>query len=150
MLDNKLIIDIPKGMEVDIEKSDLKAGIIAFKKRPFSYEDVISTLIDRGLSPVVANVTNSNVEKIVALDKLMDIAKCYNGDWKPDWNSKEYKHNIMRTSEYGITSSSDYMSVNTPRDEYGFAKGKPKRYFRVGLGKWLTERAFVKKYFSEE
>lgn len=32
MLDNKLIIDIPKGMEVDIEKSDLKAGIIAFKK----------------------------------------------------------------------------------------------------------------------
>lgn len=83
MLDNKLIIDIPKGMEVDIEKSDLKVGIIAFKKRPFSYEDVISTLIDRGLSPVVANVTNSNVEKIVALDKLMDIAKCYNGDWKP-------------------------------------------------------------------
>lgn len=76
MLDNKLIIDFPKGMEVDIEKSDLKVGIIAFKKRPFSYEDVISTLIDRGLSPVVANVTNSNVEKIVALDKLMDIAKC--------------------------------------------------------------------------
>lgn len=35
-------------------------------------------------------------------------------------------------------------------DEYGFAKGKPKRYFRMGFGKWLTERAFVKKYFSEE
>ena len=104
MLDNKLIINIPKRMEVDIEKSDLKAGIISFKKRPFSYEDVISTLIDCGLSPVVANVTNSNVEKIVALDKLMDIAKCYNGDW----NSKECKHNIILTSEYGITSSSDY------------------------------------------
>lgn len=43
-----------------------------------------------------------------------------------------------------------YMSVNTPRDEYGFVKGKAKRYFRVGLGKWLTERAFVKKYFSED
>ena len=109
MLDNKLIIDIPKGMEVDIEKSDLKAGIIAFKKRPFSYEDVISTLIDRGLSPVVATVTNSNVEKIVALDKLMDIAKCYNGDWKPDWkNSGEYKYNIMQTGAYGITTSSIY------------------------------------------
>lgn len=39
---------------------------------------------------------------------IKPIAKCYNGDWKPDWNSKEYKHNIMRTSEYGITSSSDY------------------------------------------
>lgn len=43
-----------------------------------------------------------------------------------------------------------HLSVNTPRDEYGLAKGKPKCYFRVGLGKWLTERAFVKKYFSEE
>lgn len=108
MLDNKLILDIPKRMEVDVEKSDLKAGIIAFKKKLFSYEDVIATLIDRGLSPVVANVTNSNVKKIVALDKLMDIAKCYNGDWKPDWNSKEYKHNIMRTNEYGITSCGNY------------------------------------------
>lgn len=106
--DNKLVLDIPKGMEVDVEKSDLKAGIIAFKKSPLSYEDVISTLIDLGFRPVVANVTNSNVKKIVALDKLMDIAKCYNGDWKPDWNSKEYKYNIMRTNEYGITFSSHY------------------------------------------
>ena len=105
---NKLVLNIPKGMEVDVEKSDLKAGIIAFKKKFFSYEDVIATLIDRGLSPVVANVTNSNVKKIVALDKLMDIAKCYNGDWKPDWNSKEYQHNIMRTNVYGITSCGNY------------------------------------------
>lgn len=108
IIDNKLVLNIPKGMEVDVEKSDLKAGIIAFKKKLFSYEDVIATLIDRGLSPVVANVTNSNVEKIVALDKLMTIAKYYNGDWKPDWNSKEYKHNIMRTNEYGITSCGNY------------------------------------------
>lgn len=43
-----------------------------------------------------------------------------------------------------------YLSVNTPRDEYGLVKGKSKRYFRVGFGKWLTERVFVKKYFSEE
>lgn len=106
---NKLTINIPIGMEIDVENSDLKAGIIAFKKKLFCYEDVIATLIDRGLSPVVANVTNSNVEKIVALDKLMDIAKCYNGDWKPDWkNSGEYKYNIMRTGAYGITTSSIY------------------------------------------
>ncbi len=106
--DNKLVLDIPEGMEVDVEKSDLKAGIIAFKKSPLSYEDITSTLIDLGLRPVVAQVTNSNVKKIVALDKLMDIAKYYNGDWKPDWNSREYKHNIMRTNEYGITSCGNY------------------------------------------
>ena len=31
--DNKLVLDIPKGMEVDVEKSDLKAGIIKLRKR---------------------------------------------------------------------------------------------------------------------
>lgn len=68
---------------------------------------------------------------------------------------REVQH-LAFTDEY-ITAyvsvdnvSKIYLSVNTPRDEYGFAKGKPKRYFRVRLGKWLTERAFVKKYFSEE
>lgn len=37
-----------------------------------------------------------------------------------------------------------------PKIDVRFAKGKSKRYFRVGFGKWLTERVFVKKYFSEE
>ena len=30
--DNKLIIDIPKGMEVDIENTDLTKGIVKFKQ----------------------------------------------------------------------------------------------------------------------
>ena len=31
-----------------------------------------------------------------------------------------------------------HLSENTPRDEYGFAKCKSKRYFRMWFGKWLT------------
>ena len=34
MKDKKIVLDIPKEMEVDIEKSDLKAGIIKLRKRP--------------------------------------------------------------------------------------------------------------------
>ena len=108
MLDNKLVIDIPKGMEVDIEKSDLKAGIIAFKKKEICYADVLSALADKGVCPADMKVPEIIAEKIIALARLMTIAKYYNGDWKPDWNSKEYKHNIMRTSEYGITSCGNY------------------------------------------
>lgn len=108
MLDNKLIIDIPKGMEVDIEKSDLKAGIIAFKKKEICYADVLSALADKGVCPADMKVPEMIAEKIIALARLMTIAKYYNGDWKPDWNSQEYKHNIMRTSEYGITSCGNY------------------------------------------
>lgn len=108
MLDNKLVIDIPKGMEVDVEKSDLKAGIIAFKKKEISYADVLSALADKGVCPADIKVPEMIAGKIIALARLMTIAKYYNGDWKPDWNSQEYKHNIMRTSEYGITSCGNY------------------------------------------
>ena len=55
--DNKLVLDIPEGMEVDVEKSDLKAGVIAFKKSPLSYEDVVCSLRDHCFRPVVLNVT---------------------------------------------------------------------------------------------
>lgn len=106
--DNKIVLDIPKGMEVDVEKSDLKAGIIAFKKKEISYADVLSALAGKGVCPADIKVPEMIAGKIIALARLMTIAKYYNGDWKPDWNSQEYKYNIMRTSEYGITSSSDY------------------------------------------
>ena len=108
MLDNKLVIDIPKGMEVDVEKSDLKAGIIAFKKKEISYADVLSALAGKGVCPADIKVPEMIAGKIIALARLMTIAKYYNGDWKPDWNSQEYKHSIMRTSEYGITSCGNY------------------------------------------
>lgn len=106
--DNKIVLDIPKGMEVDVEKSDLKAGIIAFKKKEISYADVLSALADKDVYPADIKVPEMIAGKIIALARLMTIAKYYNGDWKPDWNSKEYKHNIMRTSEYGITSCGNY------------------------------------------
>lgn len=106
--DNKIVLDIPKGMEVDVEKSDLKAGIIAFKKKEISYADVLSALADKGVCPADMKVPEVIAEKIIALARLMTIAKYYNGDWKPDRNSKEYKHNIMRTNEYGITSCGNY------------------------------------------
>lgn len=106
--DNKIVLDIPKGMEADVEKSDLKADIIAFKKKEISYADVLSALAGKGVCPADIKVPEMIAGKIIALARLMTIAKYYNGDWKPDWNSQEYKYNIMRTSEYGITSSSNY------------------------------------------
>lgn len=39
-----------------------------------------------------------------------------------------------------------YMSINTPRDEQGFATGKPKRWFRTRYSKWVTEKTFIKQY----
>lgn len=105
---NKLTINIPIGMEIDVENSDLKAGVIMFKKKLINYNDVWSTIITKSVSSKV-ELFVKNQNKLAAINKLMNIASYYNGDWKPDWkNSGEYKYNIMRTGAYGITTSSIY------------------------------------------
>lgn len=105
---NKLTINIPIGMEIDVENSDLKAGVIMFKKKLINYNDVWSTIITKSVSSEV-ELFVKNQNKLAAINKLMNIASYYNGDWKPDWkNSGEYKYNIMRTGAYGITTSRIY------------------------------------------
>lgn len=100
---NKLTINIPIGMEIDVENSDLKAGVIMFKKKLINYNDVWSTIITKSVSSEV-ELFVKNQNKLAAINKLMNIASYYNGDWKPDWkNSGEYKYNII--PQFGITSS---------------------------------------------
>lgn len=42
---NKLTINIPRGMEIDVENSDLKTGVIMFKKKFINFNDVRSSII---------------------------------------------------------------------------------------------------------
>lgn len=105
---SKLTIDIPRGMEIDVENSDFNAGVILFKKKCITFNDVWSSLIAKDCCAEV-NLFIKNQKKLDAMNKLMNIASYYNGDWKPDWkNSGEYKYNIMRTGVYGITTSTIY------------------------------------------
>lgn len=74
--DNKLIIDIPKGMELDTENTDFTKGVIMLrKKKGITYEEIVHY----GLS--------IDINKIDAIQKLAYIAKFYNGDWEPEWNN---------------------------------------------------------------
>lgn len=90
---NQLTINIPEGMEVDLENSDLAKGIIKFKQIN-TYEDVEDALnLDKNCTSIVVN--KDNIHKLCAISKLMNIAKYYNNDWKPNWsNSKENKYCI--------------------------------------------------------
>ena len=106
---NQLIIDIPEGYEIDKENSTFEC--IKFKpiEKYLTYKEVAEKLnkdtcffIAKGEiqsyaqyasydNPGVAN-SYRQIEKILAINQLMNIAKYYNGDWKPNWsNSKENK-----------------------------------------------------------
>ena len=122
---NQLTIDIPEGYEIDKENSTFEC--IKFKpiKKYLTYKEIAEKLnkdtcffIAKGKiqsyaqyasydNPDVAN-SYRQIEKILAINQLMNIAKYYNGDWKPDWNNKyELKYCISFTTitnSYNITS----------------------------------------------
>lgn len=102
---NQLTIDIPEGMEIDLENSDLAKGIVRFKQSTITYEDVEDTLkLDKNCKSIIIN--ESNASKLVTLSRLMNIAKYYNGDWKPNWSDQnEYKYYIIYN---GNTYTVDY------------------------------------------
>lgn len=83
---NQLTINIPEGMEIDIQNSNLKAGVIKFKKKEIDYLDVCTSL---GSDTKLLPITTTNCEKVKAIDKLIDIANYYNRGWKPDWGNKD-------------------------------------------------------------
>ena len=113
---NQLTIDIPEGMEIDLENSDLTKGIVRFKQSITTYKDVEDTL-KLGINCKSIMVNKNNVSKLVALSKLMNIAKYYNGDWNPNWGSlmesKYYIYYSTRSNTYGVsnTSSTNYGNI---------------------------------------
>lgn len=81
---NQLTIDIPEGMEIDLENSDLAKGIIKFKYKNITYDDILQAYAtDFGK----LSVPNHCIDKLLAISRLMNIAKYYNKDWKPNLNS---------------------------------------------------------------
>ena len=90
---NQLTIDIPEGMEIDLENSDLAKGIVKFKKKDITYDDILqSYATDFG----GIRVPNHCIDKILAISQLMNIAKYYNGDWEPNWSDPSmYKYFII-------------------------------------------------------
>ena len=90
--DNKLIIDIPKGMELDTENTDVAKGVIMLrKKKVITYEEIVKLGFCVNLEIGI---------KAQAIAQLINIAKYYNGDWKPDWNTSNW--NTYRESKYYI------------------------------------------------
>ena len=83
--DNKITINIPDGMEIDLQNSNFDTGVIKFRKKELTYEDIQDSIVKYLTTTLV---THHNEPKINAINTLMDIAKYYNGDWKPDWSNK--------------------------------------------------------------
>lgn len=97
-------IECPKGYIIDVKHTDLSKRIIRFKKDNITLEDIPSIIRDD--IKINAFISKSStyynyLNKLKAIATLIDIAKYYNKDWKPDWRSnKEYKYRINYNRKY--------------------------------------------------
>ena len=108
---NQLTIDIPKGMEIDIENSDLTKGVIKFKPKYITYNDIVNSA--NSIDSISALVQSGNMLKLEAIEQLMSIARYYNKDWQPNWNEGELKYFIVLnhcSNTYGIDYDQSYNS----------------------------------------
>lgn len=82
---------LPNGHEIDVESSDLSKGIIRFKRKWLSLEQMYNIAKATNYHTCLSEIKDSRGdktcevrEKLIALANLMDIARYFNGDWKYD------------------------------------------------------------------
>lgn len=81
---NQLTIDIPEGMEIDLENSDLAKGIIKFKDKWLTLEQIHGSAKEDCYLTNRCGIKDYHNNKLVAIANFMDIVKYFNGDWKYD------------------------------------------------------------------
>lgn len=80
---------LPNGHEIDVESSDLSKGIIRFKRKWLSLEQMYNMAKATNYHTYLSEIKDSTDdktcevrEKLIALSNLMDIASYFNGGWK--------------------------------------------------------------------
>ena len=92
---SQITIDIPKGMEIDIENSDLTKGVIKFKPKYITYDNIVNSF-----AGINTYVYSYNINKLEAIAQLMNISKYYNKNWQPNWNNSKEKKYFIKFDNY--------------------------------------------------
>lgn len=74
-------INIPNGYVIDEETSDLLNGIINFKSKWLTIEQIYKLVEDNNYLTNRSSIISFRDGKLIALANLMDIARYFNGDW---------------------------------------------------------------------
>ena len=81
-------IDVPKDFVIDKEHSDLDKGIIRFKNKWLTLEQLYKLAKENNIVTHRDSIKDFSDSKLVALANLMDIAKYFNGDWNYDFTKE--------------------------------------------------------------
>lgn len=130
-MEKELKVNIPEGYEIDRENSTFEC--IKFKpiKKVSIYDDIAIRLFSNesywatsdgnihhskaNTHPTWNNCTSEKqVEKLMAINKLMNVAKYLNGDWKPNWdNLNEYKYTFSINANMLVSTTDELIQYST-------------------------------------
>lgn len=82
-------INIPNGYVIDEETSDLPNGIINFKSKWLSIEQIDKLVKENNYLTNRSAIISFRDGKLIALANLMDIARYFNGDWNYEVTKEE-------------------------------------------------------------
>ena len=95
-------INLPNNYVIDKEHSDLDKGIIKFKNKWLSLEQLYKLAKDNNYHTYLSEIKDSIGdktckvrEKLIALSNLMDIARYFNGDWNYDFTKECVGYSIV-------------------------------------------------------
>lgn len=111
MKTQELKIEAPEGYEVDWDNSSKTTIRFKPSKKKVTYEDIIINIkaknigvsVQWGLTKIGTDcfiTSEKQLEQLLALNKLMNVAKYLNGDWKPNWDD-EFEDKIYFYYSYG-------------------------------------------------
>jgi hypothetical protein len=110
--------DLPKGYVIDKDNSDLDKGIIRFKRKWLSIEEIYDALFDRKEITYRQNLKDFSNSKMLVITNLMDIANYFNGDWEYTTNADKCGYMIA----YDKTTTEPYgyqiVHINSNTDMY--------------------------------
>ena len=102
MENNQLTIDIPEGMEIDLENSDLAKGIIKFRDKWLTLERIHGSTKEDCYLTNRCGIRDYHNNKLVAIANLMDIARYFNGDWSYNADDEKTMGYAIYYSTHGV------------------------------------------------
>lgn len=117
--------DLPNGYIIDKENSDLDKGIIRFKSKWISLEQMYNMAKATNYHTYLSEIKDSKDdksctirEKLIALANLMDIASYFNDGW--EFDSEKDTHGYAIAFYYNTTEYPQYnvIAINSTSDIY--------------------------------
>lgn len=101
-------INIPSGYVIDEERSNLTNGIIEFKSKWLSIEDIYRLVKANNYLTYRSSIVSFRDGKLIALANLMDIARYFNGDWNYNITKGDKGYMIA----YDASMTEPYYTIN--------------------------------------